>query len=57
MVQNSKLLGFVPHFGPISKNGDGLYIGAFVDPNSGRVRLPPKPSTKWVNNTDRRSML
>jgi hypothetical protein len=34
-----------------------LYIGAFVDPMTGRIRLPPKPSLKNYNPVDRDSIL
>ena len=52
----AQTLGFNPHFGKISKNSPGIYLGAFVDPLTGSIRTPPKPSTKDFNPISRQSM-
>lgn len=57
MMKGAQALGFNPHFGAISKNSPSLYIGAFVDPLTGMIRLPPKPQLKNYNPVDRNSML
>lgn len=35
--------------GPIKKNGIALYLGRWLDTSTGRVRLLPNASTKYVN--------
>lgn len=57
MMNGAQVLGFNPHFGAISKNSPSLYIGAFVDPVTGSIRLPPKPKLNDYNPVDRNAML
>lgn len=35
--------------GPIKNKGIGLYLGRWLDTSTGRVRLLPNASTKYVN--------
>lgn len=53
LLDGAKALGFNPHFGAISKNSPAIYVGAFIDPLTGNIRLPGKPKTKDFNPVDR----